>query len=405
MPARPFVMPSPHLLCRQRTSVRAFSSSSPGGGNDDDTQTAIERIVDELETLLDEQRKAKIALDIPSVESESVGRLSVLRGRLEELMTAADAALETALGTEEQHEPGHHEVFAMTVSQLKEALKKRGLAATGLKAELRARLLAAVKEKAARRKEEAVGSTRAGGAEKEGGAGAASTLTAYVTEAAPAPVAGTRGAGTGAGPMTYVTNCSDEAHGDARLADALREVLTARLRGPMDGIFTDGSCEPNPGPGGWGVVCVRGGRPVWSARGCNDAPNDDEGGGGDGWSKRNTQSTNNRMEMTAIIRALRRVRRDVIQEVTIYSDSNLCVQTLNEWAAGWAANGWVKKSDMKPPKNLDLVKEAYALKLSRPFVRLQWIKAHDGSTWNEYADRLASSANKAGMTSLWEGGQ
>ena len=114
------------------------------------------------------------------------------------------------------------------------------------------------------------------------------------------------------------------------------------------------------------------------------------------------------MELTAIIHALHRVRRDASSSsptVTIYSDSNLCVQTLNEWAAGWAANGWVKKSDMRPPKNLDLVKEAYALKLNKPFVRLQWIKAHDGSTWNEYADRLASSANKAGMTSLWEGGR
>jgi ribonuclease HI len=77
------------------------------------------------------------------------------------------------------------------------------------------------------------------------------------------------------------------------------------------------------------------------------------------------------------------------EEITVYSDSDLCVKTINEWAAGWEARGWKRKSG--PIKNLELVQELYALKQERPGVTLQWIKAHDGSRWNEYADALATA--------------
>jgi ribonuclease HI len=65
------------------------------------------------------------------------------------------------------------------------------------------------------------------------------------------------------------------------------------------------------------------------------------------------------------------------------------VSTVNEWAAGWEARGWRRRSG--PIANLELVKRLYALARARPHVELRWIKAHDGSRWNEYADALASA--------------
>ena len=76
-------------------------------------------------------------------------------------------------------------------------------------------------------------------------------------------------------------------------------------------------------------------------------------------------------------------------KVEIYSDSQLCVKTVNEWAAGWEKRGWKRKTG--PIKNLDLVRELWALAQARPGVKFKWIKAHDGSRWNEYADALAST--------------
>ena len=126
---------------------------------------------------------------------------------------------------------------------------------------------------------------------------------------------------------------------------------------------------PNPGPGGWGVVAVRDGDVLWQARG------------------HAASTTNNRMEMSAIVYALDRL--GAAEDATIYSDSNLCVRTLNEWAEGWERNGWKRGAKKEPVENEELVREAWALKQARPRVALQWIKAHDGSTWNEYADALA----------------
>ena len=77
-------------------------------------------------------------------------------------------------------------------------------------------------------------------------------------------------------------------------------------------------------------------------------------------------------------------------EIDVYSDSQLCVKTVNEWAAGWEARGWKRKTG--PIANLELVKELYALANAHPQAKLQWIKAHDGSRWNEYADTLASAS-------------
>ena len=154
-----------------------------------------------------------------------------------------------------------------------------------------------------------------------------------------------------------------------------RELLTpqqalARFHGgPRTGLFSDGSCEGNPGRGGWGWVWVE---------------DDEIRGEGRGFS---AATTNNRMELTALIEGLRALPADA--HLPVYSDSQLCVKTINEWAAGWEARGWRRKTGTIA--NLELVKELFALARAHPRVELRWIKAHDGSRWNEYVDALASS--------------
>ena len=149
----------------------------------------------------------------------------------------------------------------------------------------------------------------------------------------------------------------------------LAEVLATYTGGPSDGVFTDGSADPNPGPGGWGAVYVVDDEVV--AQDYGHEP----------------YTTNNRMELTAIIHGFDLV--PVGTPAVVYSDSMLCVRTLNEWAAGWEARGWRRKGG--PVENLDLVKEAWAGKRARPELELRWIRSHDGSRWNEYADSLATA--------------
>ena len=151
---------------------------------------------------------------------------------------------------------------------------------------------------------------------------------------------------------------------------SLEEVLAKYTAGPDSGIFTDGGARPNPGPGAWGMVYVEDGEIVKELAGTD------------------ADTTNNRMEMTAIISALKILQPN--QSVKIYADSQLCVKTLNEWAINWERNGWKKKTG--PIKNLDLVQEAYSLYQSLPQVELIWLKGHDGWRWNEYADALATQA-------------
>jgi ribonuclease HI len=154
---------------------------------------------------------------------------------------------------------------------------------------------------------------------------------------------------------------------------SVAQVLEEFTGGPDTGVFTDGSSIPNPGPGGWGAVYVVAGEILDEAYGHDPA------------------TTNNRMELTALIEGIRLVPEN--QPTTIYSDSNLCVQTVNTWAAGWERNGWKRKSG--PIKNLDLVQELYALAKSRPELTFTWIRAHDGSLWNEYADALSTAWNRS----------
>ncbi len=147
------------------------------------------------------------------------------------------------------------------------------------------------------------------------------------------------------------------------------EVLARYSEGPETGVFTDGGAAPNPGPGGWGFVHVENGQIIEKRYG------------------HQAGTTNNRMELTALIEAFRYLPLDA--EVTIFSDSNLCVQTINEWAATWEKKGWKRKTGAI--KNLELVQELWALHKSHPKVRLEWVKAHNGWLWNEYADSLATA--------------
>ena len=155
----------------------------------------------------------------------------------------------------------------------------------------------------------------------------------------------------------------------------VQEVLARYVDGPQSGVFTDGACSPNPGPGGWGMVYVLEGEIIDQQHGHDE------------------DTTNNRMEMTAIIAGLETLEAET--EATIYSDSQLCINTLNQWAAGWERNGWKKKSG--PVKNLDLVRKAWALKQTRPHVKIEYIAAHSGFRWNEYADSLATAWSRSDL--------
>ncbi len=131
-------------------------------------------------------------------------------------------------------------------------------------------------------------------------------------------------------------------------------------------IFTDGACSGNPGPGGWGAIL--------RFRGVEK-----ELKGGD------PATTNNRMEMMAVLEALRTLTRPCA--VDIYTDSQYVMKGMTEWLKGWKARGW-KTADRSPVKNVDLwqlLDEA----VSRHKVAWHWVKGHAGHVENERADQLA----------------
>lgn len=146
-------------------------------------------------------------------------------------------------------------------------------------------------------------------------------------------------------------------------------VLGRYRKGPESGVFTDGSSVPNPGPGGWGFVWVEAGEV--RAQGHGHAPS----------------TTNNRMELQALIEAFRALPPGA--ETIVHTDSRLCVDTIETWAPGWKKLGWKRKTG--PIQNLELVQELFALRHAHPACRLEWIPAHAGLRWNEYADSLATA--------------
>lgn len=132
-------------------------------------------------------------------------------------------------------------------------------------------------------------------------------------------------------------------------------------------IFTDGACSGNPGPGGWGAIlrykdtdkCISGGE---------------------------AETTNNRMELSAVIEAMKLLKEPC--EVTLWTDSKYVADGLGKgWAAGWKKNGW-RKADKKPALNPDLWDELLTL-YDKHSVTIQWIKGHASHPENEKCDKMA----------------
>lgn len=132
-------------------------------------------------------------------------------------------------------------------------------------------------------------------------------------------------------------------------------------------IYTDGACSGNPGPGGWGAVLIYNG-------------NEKQLSG----SEKNT--TNNRMELTAVIMALNALNQPC--EVKLTTDSKYVCDAVNKgWVYSWRKNGW-RKSDKKPALNVDLWEELLSL-LEKHEVQFIWVKGHNGHKYNEICDTLA----------------
>ncbi len=136
-------------------------------------------------------------------------------------------------------------------------------------------------------------------------------------------------------------------------------------------IFTDGACSGNPGPGGYGTI-------LRAANGVEKEISDGE-----------PMTTNNRMELLAVITGLKALKRPC--SVTIYTDSKYVADGINNgWAEGWKRNGW-RKADKKPAQNIDLWDELLTL-LAKHEYRIIWLKGHAGHPENERCDRLAVAA-------------
>jgi ribonuclease HI len=134
-------------------------------------------------------------------------------------------------------------------------------------------------------------------------------------------------------------------------------------------IFTDGACSGNPGPGGWAAILRTG-------------AHEKELSGGE------TLTTNNRMELTAVIRGLEALKR--ASTVVIHTDSRYVMDGVTQWLARWKRNGW-KTSEKKPVKNEDLWRELDT-QCARHQIRWRWVRGHSGHAENERADALARAA-------------
>ena len=132
-------------------------------------------------------------------------------------------------------------------------------------------------------------------------------------------------------------------------------------------VYTDGACSGNPGPGGWAAILMYG-------------PHKKELSGGE------AETTNNRMELTAVLRALEALKEPC--EVELWSDSKYVIDGLSKgWARSWRAKGWVK-SDKKPALNPDLWGPLLD-QTDRHTLRYHWVKGHAENEWNNRCDELA----------------
>jgi ribonuclease HI len=132
-------------------------------------------------------------------------------------------------------------------------------------------------------------------------------------------------------------------------------------------VYTDGACKGNPGPGGWGALLR------WGAH-------EKELFGGE------AHTTNNRMELTAVIEALSALKSH--RRVAIYTDSEYVKNGITTWIHAWKQRGW-RTADKKPVKNMELWQRLEALAAQHD-VRWHWVRGHDGDPGNERADQLAN---------------
>lgn len=142
---------------------------------------------------------------------------------------------------------------------------------------------------------------------------------------------------------------------------------------PTVHLFTDGACSGNPGPGGWGLILRHPATGKEIERAGAEA-----------------NTTNNRMELMAVIEGLRLLTKPSIVE--LYSDSQYVLKGLKEWLASWKRRGW-KTADKKPVKNVELWKTLDEL-AQKHDVRMHWIRGHQGHPENERADSLAVKARE-----------
>ena len=144
-------------------------------------------------------------------------------------------------------------------------------------------------------------------------------------------------------------------------------------------IYTDGACKGNPGPGGWGA---------WLKSGATEK----ELFGGE------LNTTNNRMELTAVIEGLAALKRPC--KVVLYLDSQYVRQGITEWIKGWKAKGWVT-STKQPVKNVELWKKLDALVAGGGHqIEWRWVKGHSGDPGNERADMLANKGVQRALGKL-----
>ena len=139
-------------------------------------------------------------------------------------------------------------------------------------------------------------------------------------------------------------------------------------------LYADGACKGNPGPGGWGVLLRTGGR-------------EKEMFGGE------AQTTNNRMELTAVIEGLRSLGAG--SRVRVYTDSQYVQRGISEWIHNWKRRGWLT-ADKKPVKNVDLWKTLDETARAHE-VEWHWVKGHAGHPENERADALANKGIAVGL--------
>jgi ribonuclease HI len=137
-------------------------------------------------------------------------------------------------------------------------------------------------------------------------------------------------------------------------------------------VYTDGSCEPNPGPGGWAALILEDGRETVLK----------------GFEK---VSTNNRMEMTAALEALRKI--DRLKPVLVYTDSQYLKNGVESWLKEWKAKNWKRKNG--PLLNVDLWKLISA-EIDQRKVTWKWVRGHVGNPYNERVDRIARQVMKTG---------